>query len=252
MEKRFTKIGAILFLSATLLSCGNTDRNIPVSDDFFLQPQYLLPQTVRYLASRADEILGEMTVSTLVEKDSVTIETITTIQGMNIRQKVSTTLSRTTFLPLTHTVSGSIGDIPLNIHLHWKNQVVTGHSSFPRNSQDAGKREINHVLPPGTLERASIFALVKTFPLDVCANFSFYWYNTLEDNVKEVSVVVSDSASVSTPAGTFASYRVEIMGDEPALVMYVSKQLPRKVVRIEILGLPWAFDLIEVVGKEPQ
>ncbi|MEZ4775845.1 MAG: hypothetical protein R3D00_21875 [Bacteroidia bacterium] len=252
MEKWFAKIGAILLLSATLLSCGTPDRNIPVSDDFFLQPHFLQTQTVRYQASRADAKLGEMTIGTLVGKDSITVETVTTIEGMNIRQKVSTTLSRTTFLPLTHTVSGSIGDIPLNIHLRWNGQEVSGHSSFPRNSQVLGEREINHTLPPATLERASVFALVKTFPLDSCQNFSFYWYNTLEDNVKEVSVMVSDSASVSTPSGTYSTFRVEILGDEPALVMYVSKQLPREVVRIEILGLPWAFDLIEVVGKEPE
>ncbi|MDX2247868.1 MAG: hypothetical protein SF052_13875 [Bacteroidia bacterium] len=252
MKTELVKTGVIFFFSAILLSCGNSDRKISVSEDFFLLPHFLQPQTNHYQAFRASEKLGEMTITTFGGRDSVTVETLTTIQGMNIRQKVSTTLSSETLMPISHTVSGSIGDIPLDVRLKWQGQRVSGFSSFPRNSQIEGDREINYILPPGTLERASVFALVKTFPLDSCRNFSFYWYNTLENNVKEVSVIVSDSALVSTPAGTFPSYRVEISGDEPALVMYVSKQPLREVVRIEVVGLPWAFDLIEVAGKEPE
>ncbi|MEZ4827486.1 MAG: hypothetical protein R3C61_14575 [Bacteroidia bacterium] len=251
MQNWVLAFGTIFFLSATSLSCGSAETNIVVSGDFFLEPHFLQMETARYQAMRASEKLGEMTIQTYGNSDSVTIETVTTIQGMNIRQKVATTISRKTFLPLSHSVSGIMGDITIDIRLSWKDRIVSGYTSFPLNAQNPEKQIIRHELPPGTLERTSVFALARTFPLADCHNFHFLWYNTLEDDVKEVSATVSDSASVSTPAGDFSCYRVDIEGDEPALVIYISKQLPRKVVRIEILGLPWTFDLLEVVRKEP-
>jgi len=51
--------------------------------------------------------------------------------------------------------------------------------------------------------------------------------------------------TVTVPAGKFAAYRVEVSGGQGTVVMHLTRQTPRRIVRIEFVGTPISFELVK-------
>lgn len=231
----------------SILGCGDQNRDsggrtLLIGEHISVETGEILPGTRTYRAIREGESLGAMTIRTQEIADTLRLEVHTEIQGMNIRQNSITNLNLDSFVPLSHIVKGSIGDSPIDIQLQWEKDHVTGNNLFPGNTIRQGA--VDRVLPPGTLERFSVLALMQAFPMDTALITRFHWYNTLEEIVREVSVTISDGGALEVPAGSFPVFKAEIEGDDPAQILFISKDHPRKIVRIEVVGLPWRFDLV--------
>ena len=217
-------------------------RTLLIGDHILVETDEIQPGTRTYRAIREGESLGAMTISTQEIADTLRLEVYTEIQGMNIRQNSITNLNLNSFAPFSHIVKGSIGDSPIDIQLLWDKDHVRGNNLFPGNN--SMQKSVDRILPSGTLERFSVLALMQAFPMDTALITRFHWYNTLEEIVREVSVTISDGGALEVPAGSFPVFKAEIEGDDPAQILFISKDHPRKIIRIEVVGLPWRFDLV--------
>ena len=56
---------------------------------------------------------------------------------------------------------------------------------------------------------------------------------------------VAGVENVTVPAGTFPAYRLELSGMQLPVVMHVTQQAPRRLVRIAPTGAPLVFELVK-------
>ena len=70
-------------------------------------------------------------------------------------------------------------------------------------------------------------------------------FSSGDGTTKVVSVKVGGVEQVVVPAGTIAAYRLELTGMQLPLVMHISQQGPRRIVRIAPTGTPLVFELVK-------
>src|SRR5260370_31710250 len=56
---------------------------------------------------------------------------------------------------------------------------------------------------------------------------------------------VSGLDTVTVPAGKFVTYRVAVSGGQGPVVMHVTRDTPRRIVRIDFVGTPISFELVK-------
>ena len=77
----------------------------------------------------------------------------------------------------------------------------------------------------------------KTFTMNV--------FSSGEGVTKLLTVKVAGVENITVPAGTFPAYRLELSGLQLPVVMHVTRDLPRRLLRIEPVGAPLVFELVK-------
>jgi len=70
-------------------------------------------------------------------------------------------------------------------------------------------------------------------------------FSSGDGTTKVVTIKVAALENVVVPAGTFPAYRLELAGMQLPLVMHVTQQAPRRLVRIAPTGAPLVFELVK-------
>jgi hypothetical protein len=88
-----------------------------------------------------------------------------------------------------------------------------------------------------------IAAFAGALPLAAGQRLSVSVYDAAQGEVQQITVAVSDGGSVTVPAGTFDTFKLDLTGAAAPLEYWVSKTAPRKLVRWSIVGQPISFEL---------
>ncbi|MEO0468583.1 MAG: hypothetical protein AAF206_03105 [Bacteroidota bacterium] len=234
----------ILF-SLCALGCSppagqSSDAPGPIS----LDPAHIRANTLYFQIMYNEHPAGSMKVDCVREPQGWLVEEHTTLDA-NSNQEIIRTRMDHAFRPLVHEVRGRLEGNELDVQVHWEGDRVDGHSLFPRPPhKQQGKITIERTLPVGTFERTATFYLLPAMPLSDQARFTFNWFNTLYAEVNPIQLEVKGIVQTTVPAGTFDTYKVRLLGADPNQTIYVSTESPRKVVKIEVDGLPWRFELM--------
>jgi hypothetical protein len=86
--------------------------------------------------------------------------------------------------------------------------------------------------------------LIPALPLADGAAFSVNVFESSEGAAKPYTLKVSGTESVTVPAGTFDTFKVESSGGAQPFVFYVTRETPRRLVKIAIVGQPVSFELV--------
>ncbi|HET7039180.1 MAG TPA: hypothetical protein VFH97_04790, partial [Gemmatimonadales bacterium] len=86
---------------------------------------------------------------------------------------------------------------------------------------------------------------IGALPLAEGYSVTFRNFDVRQQKVQLKQAKVTASEDVTVPAGTFPSYRVSLTGGDLPVVFLVSRETPRRVVKIEIVGQPVAFELVK-------
>jgi hypothetical protein len=97
----------------------------------------------------------------------------------------------------------------------------------------------------GTIDDNALAVLLAALPLEQGKTFNLNVFSTGEGTTKVVSVKVAALENVAVPAGTFPAYRLEVAGMQLPIVIHVTQQAPRRVVRIAPTGAPLVFELVK-------
>ncbi|XOV79650.1 MAG: histidine phosphatase family protein [Aestuariibacter sp.] len=194
--------------------------------------------------------VGTASYAINVEKDNIHFTEITTIEGFDIDTTITAIANKTMLTPKSMTMAGTMAG-PADIHLKWgKTQksdylTVTGSSLMPRARYKAqGQLEIDRNLPAGTVERTAALLAVPFYDLDKTTAFN--WYNGYEDHSRTITVSQLGMETITVPAGTFHTNKVKLQGGAPSQLFYLSNEPQPKVVKIEILGMPWVYELTSI------
>ena len=124
---------------------------------------------------------------------------------------------------------------------------VTGRTRVVRPGQEAVNHAIDTPLPDGAILRASFFILAAALPMEIGDEVSFRWYAPLGNSTADVTLSAVEAVQVETPAGRFATYRIEQRGGTPANDIFIDRETGR-IVRIDIGGQPMRFVAPVLVG----
>lgn len=172
--------------------------------------------------------------------DSIVYSEATTIGGFQQRSTVvlnaDLTMRRTD-------QSGTVGPQQTHTQLAYGGTRVTGTAMTPQPSGTPKSTAVDTTIAAGTIDDNALALLLPALPLEQGKTFNLNVFSSGEGVTKVVSIKVTGVEQVVVPAGTFPAFRLELSGMQLPLVMHVSQQAPRRVVRIAPTGAPIVFEL---------
>lgn len=187
---------------------------------------------------------GYMTAEILRTADSLVYFEETVIAAFGLRQKTSVRLEPASLRVLSVERTGSVGGQTLETRMDYRGERVRGRAQVPDPRTGTPKVvEVDTALAAGTLDVSAFQPLVAALPLSEGANFSLQVFEPAEKRTRTLSVKVAGVTDLTVPAGSFSAYKVEVSGTPQPFVFYVSRETPRRLVKIEIVGQPLTFEL---------
>src|SRR3990172_1020979 len=130
-------------------------------------------------------------------------------------------------------------------HLTYVGGRVKGRSVAPQPDGSMKPFDIDTMLPPGTMDENAVAFVVPALPLAAGKTFTLSLFTPSEGSTKLLTFKVRTPESITVPAGTFQAYRIDVTGSRVPFVMHVSTDTPRRVVKTEFVGQPFAVELVK-------
>ena len=189
---------------------------------------------------------GYMTADLAVSRDSVVYVEETAIAAAGMRQRTLVRLDPATLG--THAVeqTGTMMGQALDIRLTYSGDRVKGRAQTPVPGAAGPKVvEIDTALAAGTMDINAFQPLAAALPLAEGASITIAAFEASESATRTLTAKVGQVQDVIVPAGTFAAFKVELSGGQSPFVMYLSRETPRRLLRVEIVGQPLVFELVK-------
>ena len=185
---------------------------------------------------------GAQTASVAVDGDSIVYTESTTLG--QIQQQFTVVLNAD--LSMRHSdQTALIQDQHTEIHLTYGGGRVKGVSQRPRPGSTPTSITIDTTIAAGTIDDNALPLLLAALPLEQGKTFNLNVFSSGEGTTKVLSVKVAGIENVVVPAGNFPAYRLELSGMQLPVVMHVTQQSPRRLVRIAPTGAPIVFELVK-------
>lgn len=130
-------------------------------------------------------------------------------------------------------------------HLVYAGGRVKGTSQSPQPGAAPKTITVDTTVADGTIDDNALAVLLPALPLAQGKTFNLNVFSSGEGTTKVVSVKVTAIENVAVPAGTFPAYRLELSGMQLPIVMHVTQQAPRRLVRVAPTGAPLVFELVK-------
>ena len=131
------------------------------------------------------------------------------------------------------------------VHLVYAGGRVKGTSQSPQPGAAPKTITVDTTVADGTIDDNALAVLLPALPLAQGKTFNLNVFSSGEGTSKVVSVKVTAMESVVVPGGTFPAYRLELSGMQLPIVMHITQQAPRRLVRVAPTGAPLVFELVK-------
>ncbi len=182
---------------------------------------------------------GSMTYGWHKEGDTYVVADRTEMQP-NILETAKGVIDAKTLLPKSVVIDFAMGDDKMDFDFAWDKNKRTGTIETLRGGK-TNTHNIDTAEEVGAPLRLAVIGMVAAFPITDTFETSLPWFNTMSNKVEMITLQTIGSETVEAPAGTFDTYKVAIKNGSPENVVYVSKSLPRKIIRIDVVGQPMHF-----------
>ena len=210
------------------------------------EPARIAPGTFTYRIMLQGNAFGEetRTVARASEggRDVVTVTT-RSVLGPIMRQDDTTAFDAITLAPLRVRQSTTMQNQPGFVRIEYAGGRVRGQARTVRPGQPAREMTIDTSVAAGTLDDNQLGVALLALPYAAGARWTLPVFQGGENAIRTMSVRVAGEESVTTPAGTFETWKVEVSGMEQTVNMYISKERAPALVKLEIVGAPLAFEL---------
>ena len=225
-------------------------RTKPVARKLKLKPIAFDPNrfyvgTSTYQMSYAQKPVGESIHRFEKNDGEFRVYEKTIIEAMKIDADIEVVVGDSDLSLKSMTMTGSMGG-PVDIRLTTDGSHISGHSEMAREVfVKQGKIQVEGQLPPHTLERTSAILLAHLYKVGQGSVSAFNWYNGYDDEQRYIELSYQGEAQVTVPAGTFDTYKIQLLGGAPSQLFYISKEDKPKVVKIEVISMPWTYELLK-------
>ena len=226
-------------------------RSKPIKKFAPAQPVAINPALFRkgqhtYQMSFNNKVVGTAVHQFESDNQLIKLKEKTVIKDFGIDADIAISVNKHNLSPAYMKLTGSMGE-PVDIHLNWNKANVSGHSLQARAPYKAqGKLKVDRKLSRNTVERSSVLMLAHLFELKKEKTNTFEWYNAYDDATKMIEASYLGDETITVPAGTFETRKIQFLGGAPSQIYYISKEKHPKVIKIEIIAMPWLYELIKV------
>lgn len=189
--------------------------------------------------------LGAMTSHWEVGTDSIVYTEQTQIAGGTVQQHTTVHFNPSDLSVTQVDQTGSQGGQQAETHLTYANGRVKGRSIAPQPSGTPKTTDIDTALVAGTYDDNALNTIITALPLAAGQTFNVSVFESGQNRTTVMQIKVSDGGAVTVPAGTFETLRLEVAGGQVPIVMSVAKDSPRRIVKIELVGAPFLFELVK-------
>ena len=187
---------------------------------------------------------GSQVTTVQTSGDSIVFTEATTL-GPMVAQRTTVVLSAADFGMRRTDQTGTIQGQQAEIHLVYANGRVKGSAIVPQAGGTPKTVPVDTTVPAGAIDDNAISLLVAALPLAEGKSFSLNVFSSGEGVTKVATIKVAGVENVTVPAGTFSAYKLEISGMQLPVVMHVSVDAPRRLLRVAPVGAPLVFQLVK-------
>jgi len=187
--------------------------------------------------------LGSRVLKVDVTPDSIVYTQVTSI-GAGLQQRSTVVVNADLSMRRSDQTS-TIQTQQTETHLAYANGRVKGTSMSPQQNGTPKSVSVDTTVTAATIDDNALSVFLPALPLETGKMFNLSVFSSGDGVIKSVSVKVGAIENVAVPAGTFPAYRLELSGMQLPIVMHVTEQAPRHVVRIAPTGAPLIFELVK-------
>ena len=99
-------------------------------------------------------------------------------------------------------------------------------------------KAIDIAIPAGTIDSDALQGVLPLFRWAADAKFTLNLFSAGKGTVEPITLTVVGSESVTVPAGTFETWKVEQKGGEAGATLFISKDAAHRLVKIAPAGQP--------------
>lgn len=189
--------------------------------------------------------LGTQVATLRATGDSVVYTEQLAIPAAAVTQNTRVVFHPADLTPVSVEQVGTVQGQPNEIHLAYGNGRVKGNAKLPQQSGTPREVAIDTTVGPATYDDNSLTTIIPALALAPGKTFPINVLTSGDGSTRVFTAQVGDSLDVTVPAGTFKAYRVEVTGGQAPFVFYVSTTTPRRLVKIEVVGAPFVFELVK-------
>ena len=189
-------------------------------------------------------VAGSQVSSIDVAGDSIVYTEATTIAMAGLQQR-STVVLNADLTMRRSDQTGTVQGQQTTTHLDYNGGRVKGSAMAPQASGTPKSFTIDTALAAGTIDDNALQLALLALPLERGKMFNLNVFSSGDGTTKIVNVKVVAVEQVQVPAGTFPAFRLELSGMQLPVVMHVSQQAPRRLIRIAPTGAPVVFELVK-------
>ena len=189
-------------------------------------------------------VAGSQVYSIDVAGDSIVYTEVTTIAMAGLQQR-STVVLNPDLTMRRSDQTGTVQGQQTTTHLDYSGGRVKGSAMAPQPSGTPKSFTIDTALAAGTIDDNALQLALLALPLERGKMFNLNVFSSGEGTTKIVNVKVAGVEQVQVPAGTFPAFRLELSGMQLPVVMHVSQQAPRRLIRVAPTGAPVVFELVK-------
>lgn len=160
----------------------------------------------------------------------------------NILETAKGVIDVHTLLPISNDIDFAVGASKNIFDLEWQDGALSGEVQINQEGKDPRTVDVSNADHPASIIRLSIFGVIAGLPLAEGFSVDLPWYNTLSNTVENITLAHTGFETVETPAGSFEAHKVHIQNGTPENMVYVTKSMPQRIVRIDVLGRPMHFE----------
>jgi predicted Zn-dependent peptidase len=189
---------------------------------------------------------GALVTSVQMAGDSIVFTETTTIgPGPVMQQRTTAVLSGADLAMRRADQSGAVQGQKSEIHLVYAEGRVKGSAVVPQVAGPPKTIAVDTTVAAGAIDDNVLSMIVPALPLAEGKSFSLNVFSSGEGVTKVATIKVAGVENVTVPAGTFSAYRLEVSGMQLPVVMYVTTESPRRLLRIAPVGAPLVFQLVK-------
>jgi len=189
-------------------------------------------------------VAGSQVYNIDVAADSIVYTEATTIAMAGLQQR-STVVLNADLTMRRSDQTGTVQGQQTTTHLDYSGGRVKGSAMAPQASGTPKSFTIDTALAAGTIDDNALQLALLALPLERGKMFNLNVFSSGDGTTKVVNVKVAAVEQVQVPAGTFPAFRLELSGMQLPVVMHVSQQAPRRLIRIAPTGAPVVFELVK-------
>jgi predicted Zn-dependent peptidase len=179
------------------------------------------------------------------EGDGLVYAEVTSIPLMGLTQNTRVRMERGSMAPLAIEQNGQIGGQATETRIAVAGGRATGRAQSPQPGGQVKTVDVDTALAVGTFDTNQLQAVLPAMALAEGASITVSVFNSSDGSIKPVTFKVDGVEDVTVPAGTFSTFKVSMTGGDFPAVLYVSRETPRRVVKIEVVGQPVVFELVK-------